>query len=167
MKEILAKTSSELLGRFPRNFGGCTYLSAFYYMDLINRGIKANLVAGDLSLNGKKVFQLKEFFPEFKFLESKIDDAWEGHCWVEVNDFICEMSLIRSANLCDKNHVLYKFTDQISMDSGTIVMSKDDSVKLGLRYETKQQLSYAQAVSIIKGYVAICGQPKGMNIIFD
>ncbi len=103
--QILSKSAKELLATIPPKFGFCAHMSSTWAQYLEEQySISAQVVAGDLALKNQLVFECK------KNVSMKISDSWGGHCWIEVNGYIGDLSLFRTAynGETSKTHLFLK-----------------------------------------------------------
>jgi hypothetical protein len=90
--ETMSRTAKKILSCVPPKFGFCANMSATWAKILHEvYSIHANVVLGDLALENKSIFTCK------KNLSTEQYQNWVGHCWIEVNNYIGDISLFRTA----------------------------------------------------------------------
>ena len=150
--QVLADTASELMANIPYSFGACAMMSASWASFLQDHyGIPAMVVAGDLKIEGTRVFKCKKNLPEVGTPGKLIPDAWDGHCWIEVDGFIGDMSIFRTAYaVVDpsklKNYIIATF----GHGRGTMICPYN-KLPDGMKYIPKFVLKNSQIDGLIAG----------------
>lgn len=92
--KLIKNVAVDILTNIPYRPFFCLPLSATLYAVLNdNHGIKAKLITGNLTYNNNYIF--KQDFSIKGEQGRKLTD-WSGHAWVEVEDYICDLSFFRS-----------------------------------------------------------------------
>jgi len=96
--KVLADTAIDLLKYVPRSFGACAMLSAGWVSYLRNHhDVPAVVVAGDLQVNGVLVFKCESNVPTHGAAGQVTTHEWDGHCWIEIDGYVGDVSIFRTA----------------------------------------------------------------------
>lgn len=148
---IVVKAMHDCLASVPPSFGACTMLSSYLACYLKDEfGIPAIVVAGDLEINGTTIFYCKENLPAFDEPGTIKSAIWDGHCWVEIDNYLIDISIFRSAYLIDRPSTLKGYiTNTFGTGKGAI-LSLVNELPLGMNYIPKYVLNDIQ----VNGFVA-------------
>jgi hypothetical protein len=150
--QILAETAQELMSNIPPTFGACAMISSMWAAYLQDHfSVPAIVVAGDLKLGSKTIFKCKKNLPEPKQGGRIISSKWDGHCWIEIDGWIGDLSLFRTAYRVEgpshlKNFVMSHF----GPGKGACICSKNDLPE-ELKYVPKFVLKDNQINSLVVG----------------
>jgi len=150
--ELISKAVQETLASIPPSFGSCVMISSGLVSILRSQySIPAIAVLGTLNINGSTVFECKENIPLFNNDEEAIESIWDGHCWVEIDGVICDLSIFRSAYRINSSSVLYKYIQSnFGEGKGAIVSSVKDLPR-GLEFQPKFVLNNNQIMAVLSG----------------
>jgi hypothetical protein len=151
--EALADTARELLAHTPPLFGQCAAMSAMWAALLRDRHhIPAMVVAGDLIIEGCTVFLCDRNIPNpLTESELRIPD-WEGHCWMEIANYIGDISIFRTARNIDRPSVLRRFIEQrFGLNRGMMLLPRSSLNDLSMKYVPKYVLTESQMNGLIAG----------------
>lgn len=157
--EELADTIKNILDSIPPSFGSCVMVSAGLVAALkIVHGIHAIAVVGDLRVNGVDIFKCKSNIPIPSEEGEVICGKWDGHCWVELDGTIFDLSVFRSAYAVESPRILKDFMlSGFGEDKGAVVFPIN-SLPNGLEYTPKYVLNDVQISCLLGGLSA---QSKG------
>jgi hypothetical protein len=148
---VLLETASEILKVAATPIGACAMLSAACVAVLRDRlNIPAIAVAGDLIVDGTFAFRCTGPLPAgtatVEFQE------WDGHCWIEVDNQICDLSIFRTAYALDDRSNLKRFVQtHFGEGRGAIVCHWNELSAGGMEYVPKYVLSDVQITGLLKG----------------
>lgn len=148
---IVGKAIQDCLASVPPSFGACTMLSSYlagYLKD--DFGIPAIVLAGDLEINGTTVFHCKENLPAFDKPGEITSAIWEGHSWVEIDNYIIDISIFRSAYSIDRPSILKSYIIETFGNGRGAILSPVNELPHGMNYIPKYILNDTQ----INGLVA-------------
>lgn len=95
---VLTQTARSLLSLVAPMPGACLMLSASWALFLREKhAIPAVAVAGDLKVRDEWIFRGTDALPSTGRNENVVRGKWRGHCWIEVSDFVGDLSLFRTA----------------------------------------------------------------------
>lgn len=142
----------EILDTAPPEFGQCAMLSASWAGYLHDHtDIPAIVVAGDLKIQGKRVFRCKKNLPQPTKKGRVITDTWDGHCWIEIDGVIGDLSIFRTAYMVPEPSLLKDFvTTRFGVGRGAFICRVDD-LPDGMVYVPKYVLNDKQIDSQIAG----------------
>ncbi len=146
----LLEVAREIMRNIPPSFGACAMLSAMwagYLKD--HHGIPAMVVAGDLKISGKTIFKCKKNLPEATKSRNIISKSWSGHCWIEVDGWIGDLSIFRTAYQIEEPSVLREFVVASFGHNRGALLSQQRDLPTGMKYVPKYILSDNQIDSLI------------------
>ena len=148
----LANTASDIMSTIPPTFGACAMLSAVWAGILRKEyGIPAIVVAGDLKIGTKHVFKCTENIPMKEFSEDAASDVWDGHCWIEIDGCIGDLSLFRTAYSLDHTSRLKQFVEStFGLKKGCLFLPVEEIPK-PMEYIPKFVLSDYQVDGLVAG----------------
>ena len=136
--QIIADSARELMSEIPPSFGACAQMSATwagYLKDHLS--IPAIVVAGDLKIQGARVFKCKKNIPEPTREGRIITGKWDGHCWIEIDGFIGDLSIFRTAYSIDGPSILREYIiSQFGTGRGAM-LCKSEQLPPGMQYIPK------------------------------
>jgi hypothetical protein len=151
--QILVETARELMQITSPTAGFCTFLSASWAGFLQERySIPAIVVAaGDLKIKGSTIFRCKKNLPEASKSGKTIAGKWDGHCWIQVDNFIGDLSIFRTAYSLTQPNIL---TDYIISNFGMgrgAMLGRNNELPEGMQYIPKFVLNDNQVNGLING----------------
>lgn len=148
----LIESARELMETIPPSFGACAMMSASWVGVLQDHfSNPAIAVAGDLKIGGARVFKCKKNLPDFKKPGKLILDKWDGHCWIEIDGFIGDMSVFRTAYAIARPSILKEFiVNTFGYGRGSMVCPYED-LPSGMQYVPKYVLKNSQINGLISG----------------
>lgn len=154
--ELIKKEAVEVLKNIPYKPFLCLPMSAaFYAMLKDNHGIEAKLITGNLLFEEQYIF--KQDFSINKIDSEKFKE-WSGHAWVEIEDYICDLSFFRSlyserfTKPCKR-----RLIDIFGQGKRLLIADARDMRQFGLRYQGIDVLKDDVATGIIKGMDQLFG----------
>lgn len=149
---VLASSANEILSNVPHSFGACAMLSAVWAAILRDRySIPAIAVAGDLKINNETIFQCNNNIPE-KSTGNEKPEIWDGHCWIEINNYIGDLSIFRTAYATSEPSVLKEFIlSKFGNGKGCLLCSHQELDKMEMKYLPKFVLNESQITGLIQG----------------
>lgn len=141
----------QLLDNTPVLHGACAGMSAMWAAGLTDRyNIPAVVVAGDLIINGRPAFLSQCNLPDGT--EQVDSGTWNGHCWVQADDMICDASIFRTARTRPDGSHLKAFIDEhFGLHRGLMVCSATELARGGMHYVPKYVLNETQITGLIRG----------------
>jgi len=148
----MCETAQEIMRMVPPTFGACAMLSATWAAMLNDHhSIPAIVVAGDLKINGTRVFKCKRNIPDGKNTGKLISKKWDGHCWIEIDGYIGDLSIFRTAYSISTPSILKEFVlSEFRRGKGAMLSPVEDLPK-GMKYIPKFVLKESQITGLIKG----------------
>lgn len=153
--QVLAETAREILGKAPPLFGACAMLSAGWASLLRACDIPAIAVAGDLSICGTKIFKCNNNLPEPGKAGKVITKSWDGHCWIEIDGCVGDLSIFRTAYAIKGPSVLNEFImNKFGQGRGALLSPTSQLQTMGMDYIPKYVLNEAQINGLVAGLFA-------------
>ena len=148
----LLEVARDIMINIPPSFGACAMLSAMWAGYLKDHfSIPVIVVAGDLKISGKTIFKCKKNLPEPSKSGKVISSSWSGHCWIEVDGWIGDLSVFRTAYQIDGPSVLKEFIiSSFGQNRGALLCQQQD-LPLGMKYVPKFVLKDNQIDSLVSG----------------
>lgn len=129
------ESAQALMREVPPSFGSCVMLScawASYLRDHFS--IPAIVVAGDLKICGARIFKYKEKLPEPSGRGKIVQKIWGGHCWIEVNGYLGDLSIFRTAYSISGRSILKDYIlDHFGPGRGALLSPVEDLPE-GMQY---------------------------------
>ena len=149
--EFIKNATEIALSKIPQKAFNCTQLSALLGAIIYdNSDIPIVVMSGHLDYLGKRIFNCKTPIP-FSNARKTINEHWDGHCWVEIPNFIIDNSFFRTVYYGDvplrlKNEIL----NQFGKGKGTIIATVQQMNILGFNYTPCFEVNQSQINGIIK-----------------
>lgn len=149
--KVLVETAKEVLSAIEPSFGACTLMSACWSAFLRDKhNIPAVVIAGDLNINGNTIFKCKENIPQPGKTGKVISKKWDGHCWVEIDNYIGDLSIFRTAYSINRPSLLRNFVlEKFGAGRGALLCPIDEIQILGIEYKPKFVLNENQINGIV------------------
>ena len=150
--DILIETAKEVMEHIPPSVGDCAALSACWASLLQDHhSVPAVVVAGDLKIRGNHVFKCRKPVPDSKKLGRVITGKWDGHCWIEVDGIIGDLSIFRTAYaIAGPSHLQNFIVEHFGYGRGGLLCRHSD-LPLGMEYVPKYVLNDRQIDGLIGG----------------
>lgn len=150
--QILTETATEMMANIPPTFGACAMLSASWAGFLQDHySIPAIVVAGDLEIRGTKVFKCKNNLPEASKSAKLIAGEWDGHCWIEIDGIIGDLSIFRTAYAISNPSILKDYiVSKYGLCRGAMICCSN-KLPDGMQYIPKFVLKDSQINELIAG----------------
>ncbi len=155
-KETIAQAGSDILKNTPKLPYACALMSAMWGAFIRdNTYIPTHVVAGNLSINGRKIFFNDDSSEKVKQVFETSNYSWDGHVWVSFAGTIGDISLFRSAYSEPKDHWLHQLiVNEFGQGRGLVL-----DLPPNMTYEAKYVLTDNQITALIKGFrIAIEGR---------
>ena len=155
-KETLAQAGSDILKNTPKLPYACALMSAMWGAFIRdNTHIPTHVVAGNLSINGRKIFFNDDSSEKVKQVFETSNYSWDGHVWVSFAGTISDISIFRSAYSKPNDHWLHQLiVNEFGQGRGFVLGSPPN-----MTYEAKYVLTDNQITALIKGFrIAIEGR---------
>jgi hypothetical protein len=142
----------DIMRNIPPSFGACAMLSSMWAGYLKDHySIPALVVAGDLKISGKTIFKCKKNIPEPTRAGKVISSNWAGHCWIEVDGWIGDLSVFRTAYQIDGLSVLRDFIISSFGENRGALLCPQSDLPPSMKYVPKYILKDNQIDSLISG----------------
>jgi len=150
--DILIKTAKQVMADISPSLGDCAALSACWAGLLQeHHSIPAVVVAGDLKIRGDHVFKCRKTVPDPKKLGRVITGKWDGHCWIEVDGVIGDLSIFRTAYaIVGPSHLQNFVVEHFGYGRGCLLCRHSD-LPQGMEYVPKFVLNDRQINGLIGG----------------
>ena len=148
LKEVI----NEVLRKLPANAFNCGLSSALLgAMILDNSSIPVSVISGHLDYSTKRIFNCYNPIP-YSTEKIYINEIWDGHCWVEINNLIIDISIFRTIYNGKVSNDLYdKIISQFGKGRGALLGSPKEIQKLGFDYIPCYGLTQNQISGLIRG----------------
>ena len=151
IQNAFVQRTTEALRIFPETAGRRVALCAYISDGLDKAGIPHSVALGSLSCNGLKTFQYRKAFPS----NPKGPIIWEGHTWIELDGYIGEPSLLRTARAQSVGSNLRRHLEHLGIiDRGAILMDEQSRREFGLKYFRKETLKKTMIEPLIAGLIS-------------
>ena len=154
--KLIESEISDLLMFVPKLHGACVGMSTMLAVRLNDaHNIPAVVVAGNLQVDGIPIFETDDLIPILNGYST-----WDGHCWVEIAGYICDVSLLRSAySIEGRPSVLRSFaTKTFGIKKGGFACKYDHLKSMGMSYDAKSVLPDSQFTPILSGMMHIINE---------
>lgn len=95
---LTVEIGREVLTLFPDIPGACVPMSSMWgALIRDNSNYPVHVVAGTLSIDNTLVFGEQSDKCNYKTLFKSSDLDWNGHCWIVFGNYICDISICRTA----------------------------------------------------------------------
>ena len=150
--QLLAATARELMAAIPPTFGACAMMSATWAGFLKDRySIPAIVVAGDLAISGTRIFKCTKNLPDVEKSGRLVTGNWDGHCWIEIDGFIGDLSIFRTAYAVNGPSILKDFVILNFGYGRGAMLSPHEQVPEGMQYIPRFVLNDNQMNGLIAG----------------
>ena len=150
--EILVEAIPKMLRTFPPSLGSCVMMSAGFVAVLETfYSLPAMAVIGDLTIYDEPVFKCKSNIPTPKNNETLINQKWDGHCWVEVGGYICDLSIFRTAYKMKGSNLLKDFILKQYGENKGAIASPIEYLPEGISFNPKFVLNEYQLMGAVNG----------------
>ncbi|MGH1463333.1 MAG: hypothetical protein ACRBB6_15015 [Neptuniibacter sp.] len=150
--KILASTAKEMISNVPPSFGACALISSMWADILRSKhNIPAIVVAGDLKISGATIFKCKKNLPSGGRSGKFTGGKWNGHCWIEIDGYIGDLTIFRTAYSLDGPSILKEFVLTNFGQGRAGFLSKADEVPNGMKYIPKYVLKDNQVFGLVNG----------------
>jgi len=153
----LQEAGLEILNHFPPIPGACAMMSAIYAGMLKDQGFDAQMIAGALYLEEMRLFG-EHSAEKATFEQSNLD--WDGHCWIQLNDLIADISLFRTVYSSASGTPLKQILEKFGEGKSLLISSPQGMKDMGLRYEAQYTLTDEQVDNLIRGAFSILKEKK-------
>ena len=152
----IEQTAKEVLEKTQPRSGWCAPMSAIWAAMLQDHyQIPAVVVAGDLLLEQQRIFKCDRNI-EITSNRAPGEPAskWDGHCWVELDGYVGDISLFRTAYSAPPDSRLRSFVElHFGLGRGMIFANRKDLVEQQMYYQPKYVLTDAQINGLCNGLV--------------
>lgn len=139
------ESAKAIMSEVPPSFGSCVMLSSAWASYLKDHfSIPAIVVAGDLKISGARIFKYKEKLPEPSGKGKIVQKSWGGHCWIEVNGYLGDLSIFRTAYAINGRSILKDYIlDRFGPGRGALLSPVED-LPDGMQYVPQYVLKDSQ-----------------------
>jgi hypothetical protein len=150
--QALGDSAQELMSNIPPTFGACAMISSIWAAYLKDHfSIPAIVVAGDLKISGRTIFKCKKNLPDPTKSGNIISANWDGHCWIEIDGWIGDLSIFRTAyQIQGASHLKEFILSNFGSGKGALISPKSD-LPTGMKYIPKYVLKESQIDSLVHG----------------
>lgn len=148
LKEVI----EEVLRKLPVKAFNCGLSSALLGAVILdNSSIPVSVICGHLDYFTKRIFTCYILIP-YSTENISINEIWDGHCWVEINNLIIDISIFRTVyNGKVPNDLFDKIISQFGKGRGALLGSPKEIQKLGFNYIPCYGLTQDQISGLIRG----------------
>ena len=153
LKQILA-VCSEILSIIPERYGDCVHLSTLLHYKLKESNISSIVVEGSLKVNNRNLFKHTTKLPTPTSGNKIIEADWVGHCWVNIGNYVIDLSIFRTINTYpDGNFFKNFFIEKFGHNGGAVIFPINQKE---IDYIPKSILTRPQLESFFAGLQYIC-----------
>jgi hypothetical protein len=147
-KATICQAGIDILKHFPQHPYACAIMSALWGSLIRDKtDIPTHVVAGNLSINNKKIFYNDSSTEEVSHVFKKSNLSWDGHVWVNFAGTIGDMSLFRTAYAQPESHWLHQLVvKEFGIGRGLVFGTQSNMV-----YEAKYVLTDENINALISG----------------
>lgn len=152
----LDQSAMDILSKAPSSFDSSAMLSAMWVAYLKeNYAIPAVVVLGDIKVSGKTIFKCKKNLPEPTVSADLISANYTGHCWIEIDGWIGDLSIFITAyNTHGASHLKDFILSHFGENKGALISHKDD-LPAGMKYMPKFVLNDHQVNNLVNGFLLL------------
>jgi len=142
---------AEILKHTPMFHGACAPMSAAWAALLSDRlRLHAVAVAGDLKIGDFTIFLCDRNIPDPGAGSTK--QMWDGHCWIEIDGWIGDISIFRTARTINRSSRLKSFVESnFGLERGLMFARCREVEALGMHYVPKYVLTETQINALLAG----------------
>lgn len=150
--DILATTAKDMLKIIPPSLGACALISSVWADTLRSQhNIPAIVVVGDLKISGTTVFKCKKNLPTGGNTGKFTSGKWSGHCWIEIDGYIGDLTIFRTAYSIEGLSLLKDFVLSNFGPGRAGFLSKTSETPKGMKYIPKFVLKDQQVFGLTNG----------------
>ncbi|MFK5959481.1 MAG: hypothetical protein QM495_11515 [Lutibacter sp.] len=151
-KNFIQEVVKETLRNVKPKAFNCALLSALLgAMIYDNSDIPVVVLSGHFEYNSNRIFNCTKPIP-FTNKEKMINDSWDGHCWIEINDLIIDLSIFRTIYYGKvPNSFKTEIVEKFGAGKGALIGYSSCLKELGFNYIPKYSLNQEQINGLIKG----------------
>lgn len=131
--------------------GSCLYMSALLAaMINDNLPVETRFVTGSLTVAGSTIFSHTPIKPKLT-QNLHVIEQWDGHAWVELDDFIFDLSIFRTVfSRASPPRIQSLFEARFHRDTAYLVGQKCKLIEMEMKYTALEQLSDVEATTLIQ-----------------
>jgi hypothetical protein len=161
--DAVATIGAEILDHTPVFHGACASMSAAWAALLSDRlELPAVAVAGDLMIGGFTIFLCDRNLPDAT--PGSPMQMWDGHCWIEIDGWIGDISVFRTARTINRPSRLKSFVESnFGLEKGLMLARCEQLETNGMHYVPKYVLNDMQINALLAGlrHQVQQGAPQG------
>ena len=116
--------------------------------------IEALAVQGDLKINEFDIFKCRDNIGMPSQNDELIHKQWDGHCWVEIGNILCDLSIFRTAQAEKHPSLLKSYVESNFGDGKEGLISPIERIPNEITFHPKFVLNDIQIAGIIRGLSA-------------
>ena len=158
---FLKEAAIEVLKIVPANAFNCAMLSGLLGAIISDHSnIPVAVITGHLDYSSRRLFNCSRPFP-YSTDKKEINEVWDGHCWVELNNLIIDISIFRTiyygqAPVDLYNEIMTKFGE----GRGALLCSANEMMNQGFNYIPCYSLTNDQISGLVPGAQTIIQNKK-------
>jgi hypothetical protein len=158
---FLKEAINEVLKIVPANAFNCAMLSGLLGAIIDDHSnIPVAVIAGHLDYSSKRLFNCSKPFP-YSTDKAEINEEWDGHCWVELNNLIIDISIFRTIYYGHVPEYLYnEIVTKFGKGRGALLFSADEMVNIGFNYIPCYCLTGDQISGLVLGAQSVIQTKK-------
>jgi hypothetical protein len=150
-KETITQAAKEILKNIPIIPLTCAPMSALWGLIIRNStSIPTHVAAGNLSINGRKIFYNNDSPEKLKQVFETSNNSWDGHVWVSFAGMIGDISIFRSAYSEPEDHWLHQLIVNECGRGREFILGSPSNMS----YEAKYILTDDQITWLLNGFEA-------------
>lgn len=149
--EFIKEVNVAVLSKIPQKAFNCAQLSALLGAIIYDHSdIPVIVMSGHLDYHERRIFNCKTPIP-FSKDKVEINEIWDGHCWVEIPNFIIDNSIFRTIYYGNVPQILRnQIVQQFGEGRGTLTASIEQMNTIGFNYTPCFELNQDQINGLIK-----------------
>lgn len=151
----------EVLKIVPANAFNCAMLSGLLGAVISGHSnIPVSVIAGHLDYSSRRLFNCLRPFP-YATDKKVINEEWDGHCWVELNNLIIDISIFRTIYYGQVPEDLYnQIVTKFGEGRGALLCSANEMMNQGFNYIPCYSLTNDQISGLVLGAKTILPNNK-------
>lgn len=135
-QSILDYTCKKVLKSVPMMENSCALLSALWAIYLNDfYKIPAVVVLGDFKVDGNTLYECSKKPEEPQSSGDIVECKFQGHCWVEIDNYICDLSIFMTAQ--SNKHFLEHLIQKFGYNHINGIVIKHDKLPVVVEYNPK------------------------------
>lgn len=160
---FLKEAVIEVLRKVPANAFNCAMLSGILGAIIsAHSNIPVAVIAGHLDYSSRRLFNCSRPFP-YATNKKEINEEWDGHCWVELNNLLIDISIFRTIYYGQVPEDLYnEIVIKFGEGRGALLSSANEMINQGFNYIPCYSLTNDQISGLVLGAQTVIQNKKSV-----